>query len=323
MKRLLASIAVFALLTGSAAGDWPPLLSGGSSAAGSARANPAVVRIMAPGRDSVSYGSGSLVAKSQQHGLVITNWHVINEATGQIMVMFPDGFTSAGTVIKVDRDWDLAAIAVWRPNAEPLPLAKSPPQPGEVLTIAGYGSGTFRTASGRCTQYVAPGTSFPFEMVELATTARQGDSGGPILNGRGEVAGVLFGEGGGRTAGSYCGRVQWFLDGLLPAQPSTGAGMIAAGSPAGGGPAANPNAPPGQTGARVASLAALGSGAPAVVSGTPPAPRAAPAAPRAVAPAASFASAGTTKPAADRIDLGATGWQSAAPRIGQSRSRSV
>ena len=195
---------------------------------------------MAPGRDSVSYGSGSLVAKSQQHGLVITNWHVINEATGQIMVMFSDGFTSAGTVIKIDRDWDLAAIAVWRPNAEPLPLAKSPPQPGEVLTIAGYGSGTFRTASGRCTQYVAPGTSFPFEMVELATTARQGDSGGPILNSRGEVAGVLFGEGGGRTAGSYCGRVQWFLDGLLPAQQSTGAGMIAAGSPVGGGPPAIP-----------------------------------------------------------------------------------
>ena len=157
------------------------------------------------------------MAKSQQHGLVITNWHVINEATGQIMVMFPDGFTSAGTVVKVDRDWDLAAIAIWRPNAEPLPLATPAPQPGETLTIAGYGSGNYRAASGRCTQYVAPGTSFPYEMVELATTARQGDSGGPILNSRGELAGVLFGEGGGRTAGSYCGRVQWFLAGLLPA----------------------------------------------------------------------------------------------------------
>jgi hypothetical protein len=49
------------------------------------------------------------------------------------------------------------------------------------------------------------------EIVELSAAARHGDSGGPILNSRGEIAGVLFGEGGGRTDGSYCGRVQKFL----------------------------------------------------------------------------------------------------------------
>jgi hypothetical protein len=49
-------------------------------------------------------------------------------------------------------------------------------------------------------------------MVELSTAARQGDSGGPILNARGELAGVLFGAGWGRTTGSYCGRVRSFLD---------------------------------------------------------------------------------------------------------------
>ncbi len=42
--------------------------------------------------------------------------------------------------------------------------------------------------------------------------------GGPIFNSRGEMAGVLFGEGHGRTAGSYCGRVQWFLSSVVPAQ---------------------------------------------------------------------------------------------------------
>ena len=146
MKRLSASILVLLLLCAPAAGQWSSALwSGGSSSA----QNPAVVRIVAPGRDSISYGSGSLVAKSQQHGLVITNWHVVNEATGQITVMFPDGFSSAGTVVKVDRDWDLAAIAIWRPNAAPLPLATLAPQPGETLTIAGYGSGNYRSASGR------------------------------------------------------------------------------------------------------------------------------------------------------------------------------
>jgi hypothetical protein len=149
------------------------------------------------------------------YGLVITNYHVIDEATDNISVVFPDGFYSLATVRKADREWDLAALSIKRPGIAPVRVADSAPQPGEPLTIAGYGSGNYRAVAGRCTQYVAPGTRMPFEMVELAASARQGDSGGPILNGRGELAGVLFGEGGGRTAGSYCGRVKWFLASLV------------------------------------------------------------------------------------------------------------
>jgi len=182
-----------------------------------------VARIVAPGKGSVSYGSGTLIYADETRGVVITNWHVINEATGQISVHFPDGFYSQGTVQAVDRDWDLAAILIRRPpSATPVPIASQPPFPGEMLTIAGYGSGQYRAASGPCTQYVAPGLEFPFEMVEVAVTARQGDSGGPIFNSRGELAGVLFGEGGGRTAGSYCGRVRWFAASVIPRLPQGG-----------------------------------------------------------------------------------------------------
>jgi Trypsin-like peptidase domain len=311
VKRLSITIVALLLLAAPAAGDWPPALwpSGGSAA--TSAANPAVVRIVAPGRDSVSYGSGSLVAKSQQHGLVVTNWHVVNEATGQIVVNFPDGFSSAGTVMKVDRDWDLAAIAIWRPKAEPLTLAAAAPQPGELLTIAGYGSGSYRAASGRCTQYVAPGSTFPFEMVELATTARQGDSGGPILNSRGEIAGVLFGEGQGRTAGSYCGRVQWFLADLGPAQrPGANDAMLAggAGAPASRPGAFNRSAAPAQPGARVASLAALGVPTANQNANRTPTP------PRAIGPTAGFASTSSSNQARGGSRQDSSGWQSAAPR---------
>jgi hypothetical protein len=179
--------------------------------------HPAVVRVVAPGKGSVSFGSGTLVYADGETGLVITNWHVINEAIDTVSVLFPDGFVSRATIAKVDRDWDLAALAIRRPpGVEPVRLAGQPPRPGEMLTIAGYGSGTYRAVSGPCTQYVAPGVKFPYEMVELAASARQGDSGGPILNSQGELAGVLFGEGRGRTSGSYCGRVQWFLSAVVP-----------------------------------------------------------------------------------------------------------
>ncbi|MGY8731313.1 MAG: hypothetical protein ACKVK0_04205, partial [Pirellulales bacterium] len=60
-------------------------------------------------------------------------------------------------------------------------------------------------------QYVSPGINQPREMVELRTVARQGDSGGPIFNQNGELAGVLFGAGWRTTAGSYSGRVKSFL----------------------------------------------------------------------------------------------------------------
>jgi hypothetical protein len=173
--------------------------------------HPAVVRVVAPERDGVSYGSGSLVAVDQTSGLVLTNWHVVNSATAPIVVYFPDGFRSRAYVLRMDRDWDLAALAIRRPKAQPITLASQTPQFGDSLTIIGYGGGSYRAATGRCTQYVSPGGNLPSEMVELSAPAREGDSGGPILNSRGELAGVLFGTGFGRTTGSYCGRVREFL----------------------------------------------------------------------------------------------------------------
>ncbi len=184
------------------------------------RPHPSVVRVIVPENGSTSYGSGTLVNVHDRYGLIITNYHVVSDATGPATVLFPDGFQSAAQVVKVDRDWDLAALAIWKPDAEPVPISSQAARPGEWLTIAGYGQGPYRAASGQCTQYVAPGMRLPMETVEVAVAARQGDSGGPILNARGELAGVLWGAGGGRTAGSYCGRVQQFLASIIPSTPA-------------------------------------------------------------------------------------------------------
>ena len=78
--------------------------------------HPAVVRVVSPDSDGVSYGSGSLVAVDETSGLVLTNWHVVRDSAGTIVVHFPDGFRSAAVVLRVDHDWDLAALAIRRPN---------------------------------------------------------------------------------------------------------------------------------------------------------------------------------------------------------------
>jgi hypothetical protein len=182
----------------------------------SQRPHPAVARIVVPEGNATSYGSGTLIDVRDEYGLVVTNWHVVRDGTGEVEVIFPDGFRSKARPLKVDADWDLAALVIWRPRAAPVKLADRAPQPGELLTICGYGSGDYRAATGRCTQYYAPSMDLPQHMVELDVEARQGDSGGPIFNDRGELAGVLFGAGEGTTLGSFHGRVENFLASLAP-----------------------------------------------------------------------------------------------------------
>jgi hypothetical protein len=117
-----------------------------------------------------------------------------------------------------DEKWDLALILISRPpSISPLPLARHIPEIGETLWIAGFGSGDYRIAKGNCVRYMAPeipkdGTAPMYEILDLSVSARQGDSGGPILNKHGELAGVLFGSDMVRnTAGSHCVRVSKFL----------------------------------------------------------------------------------------------------------------
>lgn len=214
------------------------------------RPHPAVARIIVPQRDGTSYGTGTLVAAGEKYGLVITNWHVIQNPAGPIVVRFADGFQSSATVLRVDREWDLAALGIWKPPVAPIPIAQSPPWIGETLSIAGYGSGAYRTAAGQCTQYVAPSDRHPYEMLEVSVSARNGDSGGPILNQKGELAGVLFGEGGGHTAGSYCGRVREFVQPVTPLvtgqmpMPDLTSSLASGGAKAGSPPTAEANVPP-------------------------------------------------------------------------------
>jgi S1-C subfamily serine protease len=178
--------------------------------------HPAVARIIVPEDGATAYGSGTLVDVRDQYGLVVTNWHVVRDSEGVVEVVFPGGFRSQARPLKVDSDWDLAALVIWRPQIEPVRLADRAPRPGDPLTIHGYGKGQYRIATGRCTTYYAPKINFPHEMVELDVQARQGDSGGPIFNDRGQLAGVLFGAGQGTTIGAFAPRVETFLATLAP-----------------------------------------------------------------------------------------------------------
>jgi S1-C subfamily serine protease len=173
--------------------------------------HPAVARIRSLESNATSFGSGTLIYRQGKQGILITNYHVIKNAQDDILVTFPSGFRSSAKVVASDPRWDLAALLIWAPEIQPVVITDNPAKPGDTLTIAGYGSGRYQASSGICSQYVSPGINQPREMVELRAVARQGDSGGPIFNQNGELAGVLFGAGWRTTAGSYSGRVKNFL----------------------------------------------------------------------------------------------------------------
>ena len=184
---------------------------------------PYVVRIIAFDSNGQSFGTGSYVGTYGEYGVVITNWHVVGETETNnrlAHVHFPSGFSSFGAVMKTDDTWDLALIAISKPpqTIPTLPISPTPPKPGDPLWIVGFGSGSYRSAEGRCVRYLAlpghlkDGTAHPYELLEVSVSARKGDSGGPILNQKGELAGVLFGSDMVRnTAGSYSERVNRFL----------------------------------------------------------------------------------------------------------------
>jgi Trypsin-like peptidase domain len=186
--------------------------------------HPAIVQIQVQEQEAWARGSGTLIAANEQYGWVITNWHVVRGGDGTAFLAFPGGHQTQGRVIKMDQVWDLALIVIPRPPVQPISLAATVPAIGEPLTIAGYGSGDFRAARGRCTNYAAPDTQHPQEMIDVSVAARQGDSGGPILNDRSELAGVLFGAGEGATTGTHVGRVRMFLLSSEPPSEQIAAG---------------------------------------------------------------------------------------------------
>jgi serine protease Do len=145
------------------------------------KASPAVVTL----ETARSSGSGSIIDAT---GLILTNEHVIRGASnGQVVAIAADGRRYPGRVIAVDRPNDLALVQLQTRERFPT-IALADPNSirvgQEVYAIGSpFGlSGTFTTGI----------LSRIDENGDLQTDAalNQGNSGGPLLNSRGELIGV-------------------------------------------------------------------------------------------------------------------------------------
>lgn len=74
-----------------------------------------------------------------------------------------------------------------------------------------FGQNRRGLANGASALAATPEDAFFYETLAVDKGVREGDSGGPIFNRYGELAGVLWGSNGESTMGTYCIRAQFFL----------------------------------------------------------------------------------------------------------------
>jgi outer membrane protein TolC len=169
-----------------------------------------------------------IVAQEQVvRGTLIVRQNALRSIIGQ----------DAGTLVPLADRPQLKApqpldVDSWARQAEegayPVQIAAQASRLGDRLTIAGFGmEGRYLEQTGVVTEYLSPSPAHPKEFVECRATARNGDSGGPMFNAAGELAGVLFGEARGLTAGSCSTRLRLFLA-AVPAAPGSAPQLAAA-----------------------------------------------------------------------------------------------
>ena len=164
-------------------------------------AKPSLVTVRQIGRDGKTRGTGSGFVISKD-GLIVTNLHVIGEAR-PVEVEFADGQTFKVTAVHAsDRHYDLAVLKI-DPGQEVLtPLVvgdSSKIQQGELIVGFGAPQGlSFSVVPGVISAirqleegFVGEGETPEYPMLQLAMPIEQGNSGGPILNLKGEVLGVV------------------------------------------------------------------------------------------------------------------------------------
>ncbi len=185
-------------------------------------APPAVVRVMHTLGPCRSYGSGTIIRDDGRRAIVLSCAHLFREGTGQVQVRLPDGRTVAARPTAIDKTWDLSALEIDSIGVAPINLAATAPLPGQRLRSCGFGpNGVYLCNTGTVQGYASGTGGKTYETLCLTGSARDGDSGGPVLNQHGEIVGVLWGTDGRTVHATYCGRIRRFLTGLLPNQDTS------------------------------------------------------------------------------------------------------
>jgi hypothetical protein len=192
------------------------------------------------GGTQFSLGSGVVIGEGEQVSYVLTNWHVVSECRGAVTVTFLGAGSMRAKIAATDELWDMALLEMPRLGITPVEIAPEAPRVGEIVHAGGFGpEGAWKQVTGQVVKYVSPDNGKTYDTLEFAGATRQGDSGGPIVNERGELVALLWGSDGQVVTGSQVGRViefcQCFGGRCQPCPPRWGGGWVQQGPPQGSG----------------------------------------------------------------------------------------
>jgi 2-alkenal reductase len=149
---------------------------------------PAVVTVI--NRTQQGMGSGSGVIFSEE-GYILTNNHVV-EGASQLAVVFADNSRREAQLIGTDPLNDIAVIQVDGEVPAVAALGDSAAlQPGETVLAIGSPLGNFRnTVTAGVVSALNRSVGSMEGLIQTDTAINSGNSGGPLINLRGEVVGI-------------------------------------------------------------------------------------------------------------------------------------
>jgi serine protease Do len=155
-------------------------------------------------KQEVGGGTGFVISSD---GLILTNNHVVEDEDADYTVLLNDGTKLPARVVARDSVLDLAVIKVERSGLKALPLGDSDKlRLGQTVIAIGNALGEFRNTvstgviSGLGRTITASGgrrVETLRNVIQTDAAINRGNSGGPLLNLRGEVIGVNVAMAGG------------------------------------------------------------------------------------------------------------------------------